>query len=228
MKILLLHGALGCEEQMYGLKNILSSQYEVFTFSLPGHGSNYVDDYLYDINTLKDSVALFIQNNFSEPIAIFGYSLGGYLATLLATEGFLLINKIICLGTKWQWSPIMAQREVLKLNPDLIEEKVPQLAAMWSKWHGQENWKNVVNGTAQMFLKLGDNPLIHEGNISKITCDIHLLRGTDDQMVSLSESKWIESQIYNAKYEELQNQKHPIEQVDIKILSDKIFQILGK
>lgn len=225
-KLLLLHGALGSAEQMQPLCELLSNDFEVFSFDLPGHGCAYQPDHVYDMAELKEALKNFLDAHFQEPIMVFGYSMGGYLAAALAAESSTYFESLVCLGTKWQWNPENAQREVAMLNPDAIEEKVPALARILGERHGTANWKNVVKGTANMLQKLGDEPLLSQDEFKKITCRTHILRGDQDRMISREESEWAQKYIVKASYEELPGQKHPMEQVDLYLLKEVLIKKL--
>ena len=47
-----------------------------------------------------------------------GHSMGGYVALKLALKRPELVDRIITLGTKFNWTPEVAAKEVKMLNPD--------------------------------------------------------------------------------------------------------------
>lgn len=79
-KIILLHGAIGCSEQLMPLsKSLTDTGFETFTFNFSGHGkSNFKSNF--SIEQFSDELHNFItENNLIKP-NIFGYSMGGYVA----------------------------------------------------------------------------------------------------------------------------------------------------
>ena len=59
---------------------------------------------------------------------IFGYRSVGYVALNRAKKHPALVNKIMTLGTKFDWTLEAAKKEIQLLNPTKIEEKVPAFA----------------------------------------------------------------------------------------------------
>src|SRR5699024_2238656 len=93
-----------------------------------------------------ENVLEYLDKNSIRPINIFGYSMGGYVALLLAKHHPERIQKIATLGTVLQWNKNVAERECRFLNPDKIEEKVPHFAEALAKKH-PGGWKQVINKT---------------------------------------------------------------------------------
>lgn len=155
-------------------------------------------------------------------VSVFGYSMGGYVAMYLASLYPDLISKIATLGTKYDWSPEIAAKEIKMLRSDIIEEKIPAFATALAKRHGIEQWKLLLNATADMLVKLGNKPLLHTGVFSKINTEILLLIGEKDNMVSLAETQSIQAQLPNGSLIVLADTPHPLEQVNTPYLAKKL------
>ncbi len=52
--------------------------------------------------------------------------MGGYVALYLAKHHLQLVHKIFTLATKFHWDETVAANENKRLQPEGIEEKVPQ------------------------------------------------------------------------------------------------------
>ncbi|MFT5858565.1 MAG: pimeloyl-ACP methyl ester carboxylesterase [Flavobacteriaceae bacterium] len=76
--------------------------------------------------------------------------MGGYVALSLAHQNPKLVNKIVTLGTKFDWNPSSTAKEVKLLNPSVISEKIPQFATHLEKEHAPLDWNKVVENTAKM------------------------------------------------------------------------------
>lgn len=127
--ILLLHGALGTEEQLQPIKLELQNQYKVFTFNFEGHGGVNSDNE-FSIDNFTENVVAFLMRNHLTKIHLFGYSMGGYVALNLAKKQPSLVASITTYGTKFNWTPEQAQQETKMLNATAMEEKVPQFAEL--------------------------------------------------------------------------------------------------
>ena len=125
--ILLLHGALGSSEQLIPLQKNLSSERTVFRMDFDGHG-NFKSENNFSIPLFAQNVIDFLKEKDISKIEIFGYSMGGYVALHFASKFPNFIEKIITLGTKFDWTPEFAEKEIKMLNPSQIQEKVPAFA----------------------------------------------------------------------------------------------------
>jgi len=221
--ILLLHGAIGSEEQLFPLRNLLpASQYRVHSFNFPDHGGATTKGPL-SMELLAEETLAFIKHQELENLYVFGYSMGGYVAMYLSSLYPGLIHKIVTLGTKYNWSPEIAAKEIKMLRPEIIEEKIPAFAAALAKRHGQHEWKNLLQVTANMLVQLGNKPLLDNTQLQKISSQVLLLIGDKDNMVSLEETTSTAQQLKNGSSLILSNTPHPIEQVNINMLAEKIF-----
>jgi pimeloyl-ACP methyl ester carboxylesterase len=223
--LLILHGALGSIAQFNALKAKLSSHFNVYGFTFSGHGGVArqaefsVPQFVQELNT-------YIKANALEKPAIFGYSMGGYVALRASAEG-LEFSAIVTLGTKLHWSPEGAAVEIQQLQPDLIEEKVPAFAAQQAALHAPLDWKTVMRDTADLMIALGNKPLLDTTQFARISCPVHCLRGDKDRMVGPGECAWAVAHIPDARYTELTDTPHPIERVDSTLLCAELLKILN-
>lgn len=222
--IILLHGAFGAQSLLESLTTELSKDFEVFSFDFSGHGKMPFSDDGFGIEAFARELKDFITSNELTSPSIFGYSMGGYVALYLATTGNTEIDRIITLGTKFDWTPESAEHEVSKMNPELMEEKIPAYTELLNKRH--HNWKELVYQTAAMMIDLGEAPPLNTETLTQIDIPVDILRGDQDHMVSQAESEAVSAQIRGASYSELSETPHPIEKVNPGKLAQKIRAIL--
>lgn len=222
LPILLLHGALGSTDQFTGLQKYLIPEFEVFDLNFPGHGGKPFGEATFSIDGFVTEVVEFLEAQKIQKISIFGYSMGGYVALSLALKHPELVENIFTLGTKMQWNPEIAAREVKMLNPEVIESKVPQFAAALQKRHAPNDWKELLRKTAQLMTGLGNGQAIPLPAFSGITQKIVIGRGSLDNMVSQEESAAVADILPNGTLKIFEGFKHPIEQADPKILAGSI------
>lgn len=218
--ILLIHGALGASAQFNTLKEKLADTFNVYTLEFPGHGKTR-STANFSIPIFAESLKDFIYVNQLQQVTIFGYSMGGYVALYLASKKPELIEKIITLGTKFDWNPESALKESQLLNPEKIQEKVPAFAKSLESLHG-ENWKNVLQQTASMMIAMGEKNPLNESDFNQIKCACILGVGDSDTMVSQEETKRVANWIKNSEFYLLENTIHPIEKVSVEKLIDVI------
>ena len=220
--ILCLHGALGTMEQFSGLLTRLSGDFHAFAFNFDGHGGTD-PDVEFSIDRFADNAMNFIHDHCIEGCDVFGYSMGGYVALRLALENAGLVRKIVTLGTKFDWSPESAAKEISMLNPEIIEQKIPQFANELKRRHAPADWKKVVRQTACLLNGLGNGKAFSNSELSSIENDVCIAVGSKDKMVSKIESEKAASRLRNGKLIILEDQQHPIEQCD----ENKIIMLLN-
>jgi pimeloyl-ACP methyl ester carboxylesterase len=213
--LLLLHGALGTQSQFETLKKLLQSKFDVHTFDFEGHGARATEkEYSMDLfaQNLKD----YLDQHNLKNVLVFGYSMGGYVALRLAQQHPLYFEKIITLGTKFNWTPESAAKEVKMLDAEKIQEKVPAFAHALSKLHTATDWKQVLQKTAAMMLALGNGKASTDADFKRITVPCFMGVGDQDTMVSREETQQVTALIPNAQFYLLENTIHPVDKLDFE------------
>lgn len=224
--LILLHGALGSSEQFKPLEQTLSDNYQMHVPNLPGHGGTGLQQE-FSIEFFAQYLEEYLEQHNLKGASVFGYSMGGYVAMYLAKQKPELIGKIITLATKWSWSEDIAAREVKMLQPEVIEQKLPQFAQALAQRHAPDDWKELLHKTADMMLQMGkNNPLKHE-DLAQVTTPSLIMLGDRDKMVSLQETVEAYQNIPGAQMAILPKTSHPIEQVDTEVLSFFIRRFIG-
>jgi pimeloyl-ACP methyl ester carboxylesterase len=224
--IVLLHGAIGDKSQLSPLKKELERTYQVYSFNFDGHGTK-ISKKDFSIELFSQNLYDFIDENNLNKASIFGYSMGGYVALNLALIAPSKIDKIITYGTKFDWTPEIAENEIKQLNAEKIEAKIPKFATYLETVHEANNWKTVLEKTAKMMVELGEKPVLRADNLKNIQCPTLLLSGDKDVMVTSDETSSFGSFIPNSEFFEMKDFVHPILQVDARLLSLKIEEFIG-
>lgn len=224
--LILLHGALGSKRYFDSLIPELQDKFDVRAINFEGHGgTESLNDFSIDLFTSNLIDYLEVEN--LKNVLVFGYSMGGYVALNVAKKRPELIAKIVTLGTKFNWSPEIAQKEIRMLNPMLIEEKVPKFAASLDKLHKPEDWKNIMNKTADLMLGLGNGNGLQDNDFSSINHPVVIGLGGDDKMVTREESERIVNLLPNGSFHLVQSIPHPIEMIKTAVLVDYINNYLS-
>ena len=221
--LLLLHGALGSKKQLEPLKYAMGEDFKVWAMNFEGHGGDTSSAY-FSMDLFAENVNAFMVDNEIQTTHIFGYSMGGYVALTLADKYPQQIQSITTLGTKFEWTPESAQREVKMLNPEIIEQKLPQFAKKQEQLYSPSDWRSVMHRTAQMMLDLGNGHCLSENILSSIKIPVTIGIGNQDKMVSIEESKNAAASLANSKLQILEGFEHPIEKANFSALKEYILQ----
>jgi Predicted hydrolases or acyltransferases (alpha/beta hydrolase superfamily) len=217
--IVLLHGALGASMQLESLAQRLRENGKmVYLMNFSGHGGVAYSPQGFGIEIFAEDVLAFLNSEKINQVNIFGYSMGGYVALWLAHLHPQRVGKIVTLGTKFDWSPESAEKEIRKMNADKIEEKVPAFARLLQHRHAPNDWKELLRKTADMMYGLGQKPLITVEILNSINNPVKILLGDQDDMADLNYSKEVAALLSKGTFELLTETPHPIEKVNLSFL----------
>lgn len=223
--LLLLHGALGSSQQLAALKDELSPYFDIHVPDFPGHGGTPFGSE-FTIPAFADHVQQYCCHHHLSPVSVFGYSMGGYVALSLARRQPQLVARIATLATKFHWDEATAAKEVKMLQPEVIEQKVPQFAHTLQQRHAPNNWKEVLHQTAALMTGLGAQKALTPGDFAALTTPTLLMLGDRDKMVTLEETVAVSKQLPAAQLAVLPNTPHPLESVPTETLAFLLRQFL--
>jgi pimeloyl-ACP methyl ester carboxylesterase len=223
--LILLHGALGSSAQLAPLAKLLSDHYEVHTLDLPGHGGTPLPG-PFSIPFFAHYVQQYCQDNSLSRVPIFGYSMGGYVALYLARQASQSVSRVITLATKFHWDEATAAKEVKMMDPEVIQQKVPQFAQVLQLRHSPTNWKDLLQRTAQLLTGLGQQNVLTAADYQQVACPCLLMLGDRDKMVTLEETVAVYRQLPQGQLAVLPNTPHPLEAASAERLSWMIRQAL--
>lgn len=214
MNLLLLHGALGTARQMKPMQERLGG----IAMDLTGHGGREIpagglsfDHYLADIDQAFEEQKW-------KSAHLFGYSMGGYAALLYAAEHPERVESVVTVGTKFLWNGEGLQRELRKLDPDMIEAKVPAFARALAEAHGADRWRDLVDAIAKSMSELAAQPLLSQEVCDRIQCHVLLCVGDGDTTAVPHDTRIFSSGLRRANVEVLRKTRHPFEEVDLNAL----------
>jgi pimeloyl-ACP methyl ester carboxylesterase len=220
LPLLLLHGALGAGAQFDALRPALGRGRRVLAMDLEGHGEAPPRDRPFRMEHFVSSVLARLDGESIARADIFGYSMGGYVALLLASEHPRRVGRVATLGTKFRWDPATAAREVAKLDPGGIRARVPQFAEVLAARHqGAGGWERVLAATADLLRALGDDPPLREDVLATIPHEVLVMVGDRDTTVSAEESNAVARSLVSGRCAVLPETPHPLERVDAALLA---------
>lgn len=216
--ILLLHGALGAAPQFKLLREALAPSRQVYTMNFSGHGGQPFRREGFGIETFAADVLQFLDDHQCAAVDIFGYSMGGYVALWLAHVHPERVNRVVTLGTKFDWSEASAAREVMKMNPQKVQEKVPAFARILEHRHAPISWQELMQRTADMMLALGKAPLLTPEILKTIPHETLIALGDQDDMADRAYTQAVAGWMPNARFMLLENTPHPLEKCALEKL----------
>lgn len=225
--ILLLHGALGSAEDLTPLSESLKNLgFSTYSFSFSGHSKTPFKE-KFGIEVFTEELSQYIAENKLIDIPVFGYSMGGYVALYLAASQKNKVGKILTLGTKFKWDKEAIEKETRMLNPEKMIEKIPAFAKSLETKHGA-HWKNLVIKTAELMREIGEKNYLHGDRLKQIEIPTLIGLADKDNMVTVDETCRIFKELPNSGMFMLPGSKHPIDTVNIPLLSQIILNFVLK
>ncbi|HMP98313.1 MAG TPA: alpha/beta fold hydrolase [Cyclobacteriaceae bacterium] len=221
--IVLLHGALGAASQFAELSQRLNANgTQVYPLNFSGHGGADFSNNGFGIEVFAEELKNFLDEHALKNIDVFAYSMGGYVALWLAHQHPAYFKRIITLGTKFDWSPEAAAKEVKLLNPEKLLEKIPAFAKTLQERHEPNDWKLLMQKTADMMLALGEKPLLTETVLKQIDIPVLVCQGELDNMADMNYTKQVASFLPNGKFLMMKSSPHPFEKINLKTILEII------
>ncbi|HEX5002683.1 MAG TPA: alpha/beta fold hydrolase [Bacteroidia bacterium] len=219
--IIFLHGALASGEQLKELAELVSDGAITHVITFRGHGNAPLESGEFTVDTLVDDVVQYMNTHAISSAGFFGYSMGGYVALSLAANHPARVSGIVTLGTKLDWNQDTAAIEVARLNPVMMERKIPDFVNALDKVHTAVGWKKIVELTGLLMFRLGEKHLLDK-DFSKILIPVTLCVGETDKMVSIIETQKVAGMLPNGNCVVLENTGHVFEVADRHLLAKKI------
>ncbi len=213
-RLVILHGALGSAGQVAPLARALAAELDVVAPDLPGHGHRPAGPI--DLDELVDDVVALA----GERAHLLGYSMGGYVALEAARRHPDVVASAVTVATKLRWTPEVAAGEIARLDPDVIERKVPAFAAALAAAHPVAGWRDVVLATAELLSTLGARgPL---SGLESVVAPIRLVVGDRDPLVTVEETLEAARALASGELEVLPGTGHPLERMPVEALSEAV------
>lgn len=219
--LVFIHGALGHAAHFDKLVSILQNDYTCHVIELPMHGNNpqTVD---FSIPGFTEYVAHYLQVHFHDPVGIFGYSMGGYIALNLAKHFPDRVEKIMTLATKFDWNSEDTQKQVAMLNPDKLLEKVPQYIEALKAQHPVIEWRNMLTLTGELMLQISKEQYLRDEVFEQLNLPVRIGRGDHDKMVSMRETEAVYEKLKQGSLYVLPDTPHPIEKISAQLMAEQI------
>lgn len=215
MHVVLLHGALGSGSQFIPLAGLLNHNgYTLHHPDLPWHGQGPA---LPEVHHIMDFVHWVSVNALpAEPAHVFGHSMGGYIALLLAKFYPEKVLSATTLGTRISWSPERAKKEVAMLDAEQMKKNVPSFFEQLTSLHPQLT--QLLSRTGHLLTDLGEKDYLNPTELRSIQVKTQVLCGDRDSMANPFDSMEAAAHIPGSWNGILPNTTHPYGKADLALL----------
>ncbi len=225
-KLLILHGTAGSKQRFDAIVASLEVNFDIFRMNFSGHGGEVMPEEPFSIEMFTKDVIQFLNKNELRQINIFGYSMGGFVALYLASHFPDRVAKIFTLGTKFNWNKETVKQEIKLLDPDTIEEKLPQYAEELKLIHQPNDWKDVIKKTAEMLSQMGKKNPLTDADLTSLEIPVLIGMGDRDNLVIIEESVFSYRLLKKGQLLIIPDTPHPIHNVNVETLSREIIRFV--
>ena len=225
--LILLHGALGDASQLAPLAAKLGNTRRLTVLELEGHGKTPFRDRPLRIETLAESVIEEMSARGIDRASFFGYSMGGYIALVVAATHPDRVERVATLATKFAWTSEIATRETAMLDPTTIRAKVPKFAALLEARHTGAGWEELLARTTDLMRALGDRQPLDNDVLASIAKPVRVAVGDRDATVSIEESAAAVRRLPQGELEVHPRTPHPFEKAPLDRIARSIDEFLA-
>ena len=226
--LVLLHGALGAQEQFAPLLPLLEPHFRLHTLDFEGHGHAPMSGEPFALDRFVQSVCELLDAEGISDANLFGYSKGGYVGCALALAHPDRVRRLATLGTKYGWTQEDAQRETGFLVPSKMAEKIPQFVELLRERHVASGWEAVVERSAEFMWALADSGGITKERVSGLEMPVRVMVGDRDYTASVPESMELARALPKGELEVLPATPHPFERVPLQRLATSLHEFFAQ
>lgn len=220
--LLFLHSTLGVSADLAPLRELLSQDFNILSFNFSGHGPKSPLPKNFTIEQFASELDSYLREHELKDVAIFGYSVGGYVAIYhQAHFENSPVSQIITYGTRFNWTQEHLSKEMPKLNPDEVEHRHPETAHTLREKHG-DNWKTLMRSVAHMYQNLERLDGLTKEDLEDVHTPVLLLVGDEDRTVTKEESVLFKSWLHSVQVKTISHSKHEVERLNFSEISQII------
>ena len=217
--LILLHGALGSSSQFLPMIPLLKEKYDIHTLDFEGHGSSPSKNRPFRPKHFASNVIEYMNGNAVKAADIFGHSMGGHIGIFLARFSPERVKRVFTLGTKFVWTPEIAEKENAFLNPEKLLEKVPKYAMELQRRHIALTFEEILEKIRELNMYLGEKPVLKSKDFKAIKRKVRIGVGDRDYLVTIDESVGVYRLLQKGELQIFPNTPHPLEQVSLSTLT---------
>ena len=137
------------------------------------------------------------------------------------------MSKVFTIGTKFNWNKETVRQQIRLLDPEVIREKLPSYAEELERIHAPNDWKKVIQMTADMLIDMGKkNPLI-EDDLTGLEIPVLIAMGDRDNLVIIEESVYSFRLLKKGQLLILPNTPHPIHNINVDSITRELMRFIN-
>ncbi len=213
--LVLIHGTNGSREETQPLASRLSPAVETFAPNWLGHGGRPAPRNDYCIDAIVEDLILSLDRERIRRCFLFGYSIGGYAALVLAHRFPERVRGVVTLATRHLWHAQGVGHLVHLATPERLTRPGNPRAAELAAIHHPADWRAVNWANRLLFAQLGADPPLGEADLRAFPVPVMVLNGTGDPLVPMAESRHLAALLPVHRLGLFEGSAHPFPQVPL-------------
>lgn len=212
--LILLHGALETSQVMEPLSKILSESFRCHNISFAGHGKAGAWPDPFRIESFVEQLDEYLVQHQLKNVTVVGHSMGGFVAlSHLAFAEASPISRVVCYGTKFDWSEKTVAGMLAQLHP----ENEALMAHLKQVFGDQAN--RLLASTTHMMSHLERLDGLTPRDLADIQATVDLVWGEKEKVVTLAETELTASLMPHAQVHILKDSRHEMDRCDLPALA---------
>lgn len=227
VSLLCLHGALATQAQFEPLRPYLAEGFNLHTLDFEGHGATPAPNRALRPEHLVENVIAYLDNANLTQVNLFGYSLGGYVACMVAQAYPERVGRVVTLGTRFLWDAATLERELRMADPATMLAKIPRFVEALAQQHSASGWEQVVIQTQHLLRANHESNGLTGDFLATIPHPVRVMVGDRDTTAGVAESLAAYQALPNGQFEVLPATPHPFPKVNMARLAATLTEFLA-
>ncbi|WP_426128638.1 alpha/beta fold hydrolase [Pararhizobium sp. PWRC1-1] len=197
--LVFLHGGLGTIEDFNPILSNLALDYRLIGIDSRGQGKSTLGTEKLTYRRIEQDVAAVWRELDLGPVTLIGHSDGGIAALRLAAEKDILINKVVTIGAHWMLNEEDPIREMYAgVTAESWYEMFPEEVEIYRSLNPEPDFHRITRAVVELWLDSSAAGYPGE-TVREISCDLLVIRGDDDMLVSRTNALELAERVNGAK-----------------------------
>ena len=222
LPLLCLHGALATHSQFDPLLPHLADTFTLHSLDFEGHGVNPFLNRSLRPEHLVENVIAYLDEHRLDQVNVFGYSLGGYVACMVAQNHPDRVERVVTLGTRYLWDTPTLERELRMTDPAAMQAKVPRFVETLIQQHPASGWEAVVTQMQHLLHANHETTGLTATYLAAIVQPVRIIVGDRDTTAGVAESLAAYQALQHGEFEVFPATPHPFQKVPMARLAESL------